>query len=117
MENNIDITLNVGELKDVLKESLVSSINKSLNKNKENIENSLDNYFRKGFFNDRDSQFENALDWAVESVFREGITKAIEELSFKELIANKAKEILSDNEFIRNLAERKVRASLGLNNL
>jgi hypothetical protein len=36
------------------------------------------------------------------------------ELNFKELIAQKAKELLSSENFIKDLAERKVRSSLGL---
>lgn len=44
-----------------------------------------------------------------------GLEKAMNELNFKELIAEKAKEILSDNNFIADLAEKKIRYSLGLN--
>lgn len=40
--------------------------------------------------------------------------KALDELNFKELIAEKAKQVLSDNNFIKDLAEQKVRRSLGL---
>ena len=111
---NINVTLNAGELKEIVKTSLSNSINKSLEKNKEQIELSLDNYFKKGMFDKRETDFESSLDWAVESLFREGLNKAMEDLGFKELIAEKAKEILSDANFIKDLAEKKVRSSLGL---
>jgi hypothetical protein len=108
---NLNVRLNAGDLKQIVIDTLTSSINKSLQKNKEQIETSLDNYFKKGI---KESDFESTLDWAVEASFREGINKAMEELNFKELIAQKAKEILSDNNFIKDLAEKKVRSSLGL---
>jgi hypothetical protein len=114
---DINVTLTVVELKEIVKTTLSESINKSLTKNREAIENSLDNYFKKGMFDNRTTDFENALDWVVESVFRDGMAKAMEELNFKELIASKAKEILSDGNFIKDLAEKKVRQSLGLSNL
>lgn len=40
----------------------------------------------------------------------------MEELNFKELIAEKAKEMLSNSDLIKELAEAKVRSSLGLPN-
>lgn len=111
---NLNVTLNAGDFKQIVIDTLSSSINKSLEKNKEHIETSLDNYFKKGMFEKRETDFESALDWAVESFFREGLNKAMEELGFKEVIAQKAKEILSDANFIKDLAEKKVRSSLGL---
>lgn len=111
---NINVTLNAGDFKQIVIDTLSNSINKSLEKNKGHIETSLDNYFKKGMFEKRETDFESALDWAVESCFREGLNKAMEELNFKEIIAQKAKEILSDPNFIKDLAEKKVRASLGL---
>jgi len=111
---DLNLTVNVGDLKQIVKDTLSSSINKSLEKNKQQIELSLDNYFKKGMFDKRESDFDNALDWAVESCFRDGLEKAMEELGYREVIATKAKEILSDPNFIKDLAEKKVRQSLGL---
>lgn len=111
---NLNVTLNAGDFKQIVIDTLSNSINKSLEKNKEHIEKSLDDYFKRGMFDKRETDFESALDWAVESCFREGLNKAMEELSFKELIAQKAKELLSDPNFIKDLAEKKVRSSLGL---
>lgn len=111
---NVSINLSVQDLTEMVNETVGNSIQKSLNSNKEQIEKSIDMYFKKSMFDSKASQFEKALDWAVESAFRLGLDKAMEELNFKELIAEKAKEILSNNNFISELAEKKVRSSLGL---
>ena len=71
-------------------------------------------YFKRAFFNDKKNEFESALDYTIEIAFREGIEKAMTELNFKELIAEKAKELLKSDNLIQELAEAKVRSSLGL---
>jgi len=111
----IKINVTVKDLTDIVKDTIGGYITKSLNTNKELIEVQIESYFKKGIFTDKISQFESALDWAVENAFRLGLEKAMEELNFKELIAEKSKQILSDNDFIKDLAEKKVRSSLGLN--
>lgn len=112
--DNLNIILSVKELTDMVKETVGNSIQKSLNANKEQIDNSINGYFRKSFFDNRESQFESSLDWAVENAFRLGLEQAMAELNFKELIAQKAKELLSNDNFIKDLAEKKVLRSLGL---
>ncbi len=112
--DNFNISLSVKELTDLAKETIMASIDKSLKSNKENIEKSIEQYFRKSIFDNKASQFENALDWAVENAFRLGLEKAMEDMNFKEIIAQKAKEMLSNEDFIKELAEKKIRASLGL---
>ena len=111
---SLNINLSVKDLTDMVKETIGKSIQKSLDANKQQIENSIDGYFKKSFLNNKESQFENALDWAVENAFQIGLQQAMDELNFKELIAQKAKEILSNENFIKELAEKKVRSSLGL---
>lgn len=111
---NLSINLSVGELTNMVKETIGNSIQKSLNANKDQIEKSIDGYFKKAIFDNKESEFENALDWAVENAFRLGLEQAMTELNFKEMIAQKAKEILSNENFIKDLAEKKVRSSLGL---
>jgi hypothetical protein len=81
------------------------------------IQRALTEYFQKSFMSNKANAFESALDWCVEGALREGLDKAMQELNFKEMIAAKAKEILSDSDFIKNLAEAKVRSSLGLPSL
>jgi len=111
---DLKINLSVREITEMVKETIADSIQKSLNENKEQIEKSIYGYFKKNMFNNKETEFESSLDWAVENAFREGLTKAMNELNFKELIALKAKEILSSEDFIKDLAEKKVRSSLGL---
>jgi 3-methyladenine DNA glycosylase AlkC len=111
---NINLNISVKDLTDIIKNDLSDIIRKRLSANKDDIEKSLDDQFRRRIFTHDKNQFENALDWAIEHAFREGLNIAMEELNFKELIAKKAKEILSNDDFIKTLAEQKVRASLGL---
>jgi hypothetical protein len=111
---NLNINLSVKEITDMVKETIGNSIQKSLNNNKEQIEKSIDSYFKKSMFDNKQNQFESALDWAVENAFRSGLEQAMTELNFKEIIAQKAKELLSNENFIKDLAEKKVRSSLGL---
>lgn len=114
-EEKIEMKVNVGILKEMFETTLKGYVNNSLLKNKENIEKSLDKLFNNGtIFSTKASEFESAMDWAIETEFRDGITKALQELNFKEMIAKKAKEILTNNDFITQLAEDKIRASLGL---
>lgn len=111
---NLNINLSVKELTDMVKETVGNSIQKSLYANKDQIEKSIDSYFKKALFDNKESQFESALDWAVENPFRLGLEQAMQELNFKEMIAQRAKELLSSENFIKDLAEKKVRQSLGL---
>jgi len=112
--NEFKVEIDGKQLKDRINEVLDSSIRLALGKNKADIEGILENYFSKGVFKNKISEFDNALDWEVEAAFREGVSKAIEELDFKEIIAKKAKELLQDDDLITQLAEAKVRSSLGL---
>jgi hypothetical protein len=117
MENqDISISISVPELTDIVKGRITASILEAFDNNKVKIKESLNQYFNKGVFNDKKSSFESSLDWAVENSFRIGLDKAMTEMGFSEIIAAKAKEILSSNDFIAELAEAKIRASLGLPN-
>jgi len=89
-------------------------IAKALTKEKENIESVIKLYFDRGIFKDKISKFDVALDWVIEAAFREGLEKAMNKLNIKEIIADKAKEMLSDNNYLKDLADAKIRASLGL---
>jgi len=80
----------------------------------ENAVSNIKEYFEKSFFNNKDTAFDNALDYTIEAALREGLDKAMKELNFTELVAAKAKELLSEPNYIAELAEAKVRSSLGL---
>lgn len=111
MEN---ITLNVGDIKAILETKVGEIIKSSITTNRIAIEKSITDYFTKGFLNNKESNFDHALDWAVEAIFREEVKRAIDDLGFKEMVYEKAKELMSEDGFIRELAEKKVKASLGL---
>lgn len=65
-------------------------------------------------FNNEKNTFDSALDWTIEQAFRDGLELAMKKVKLKELIAEKASKILSDDAFIHKLAEEKVKKSLGL---
>lgn len=111
---DVTVVLDEVEITRILKDMVAGFVKKSLDENREQIEKSISGYFSKGVFLNKESLFESGLDWAVENCFRLGLNQALEEMDFKSLVAAKAKEILSDDGFIRVLAEKKVRASLGL---
>lgn len=102
------------EIVETINKGLHDKIKEQMNAQSKDIEKSIEEYFKRSFFNDKKTQFDQALDYTIEIAFREGLEKAMEEMNFKELIAEKAKELLSKDNFIQELAEAKVRSSLGL---
>jgi hypothetical protein len=110
---NMKFELSVDEIATIVKETIVSSVKKSISANEKQVEESMKEYFKKSIFEKKMSQFESSLDWAIERTFREGVEKALIELDFKELVAEKTKEILSDGNFVKKIAEQKVRKALG----
>ncbi|MFL1896814.1 hypothetical protein ACJRPK_13995 [Aquimarina sp. 2-A2] len=102
------------EIVETINETVQSKIKDQLNLQMDDIEKTIGEYFNRSLFNDKKTQFENALDYTVEMAFREGLNSAMEELNFKEMIADKAKELLKSDNLIQELAEAKVRSSLGL---
>ncbi len=102
------------QIVETINETVQSKIKEQLNLQMEDIEKTIGEYFKRSFFNDKKTEFENALDYTVEIAFRAGIDSAMEELNFKEMIAKKASELLKSDDLIKELAEAKVRSSLGL---
>jgi hypothetical protein len=112
-----DINITAGEIREILKDNVTSIIKKAVGKNLDNIETSISKFFTPERWDKKETEFENALNWAVELQLRDGLNQGLEEMKFKEMVATKVKEILSDETFLRNLAEKKIKQSLGLNNL
>ena len=112
---NINIT--TGEIREILKDTVTSIIKKSVDKNIDNIEIAISKFFTPAMWDKKETEFENALNWAVEIQLREGLNQGLEEMNFKEMVASKVKVILSDETFLKDLAVKKIRQSLGLNNL
>jgi hypothetical protein len=102
------------EIVETINKGIHDKIREQMNAQSKDIEASIADYFKRAFFNDKKNEFESALDYTIEIAFREGIEKAMTELNFKELIAEKAKELLKSDNLIQELAEAKVRSSLGL---
>ena len=111
---NFTIEIDRDLVKQRVNETIDASISKALRNKKEDIEKTLTDFVDKGFFKDKTSSFDKALDWVIDRAFSDGLEKAMDELNFKEVIADKAKELLSNPDFISDIAEAKVRSSLGL---
>jgi hypothetical protein len=94
--------------------SIQGHVKKLLSEEETNIKNSLEKYFKKSFRHDNNSDFENSLYYLVEISTRKAFETAIEELGFQQKMVEKAKEILTDDDFIQKLAEESVRKSMGL---
>ena len=109
-----EIKLTTADINDILKESVANIIRNKITQHKADIESGVDAIFKKSVFDSKTTNFEKALDLAMENEFRIGIEMALKELDFKKLVAIKAIEILSDGNFIKEVAEKKVLSSLGL---
>ena len=94
--------------------SIQGHVKSILSKEETNIKNSLEQYFKKSFIHDNDSEFENSLYYLVEASTRKAFETAIEDIGFHQKMVEKAKEILTDDDFIQKLAEESVRKSMGL---
>ncbi len=114
MNEGIKLKLTPRDVTEILMDKVGDIIIKSLNKNKNSIEDSLNNFFSKDYFHNKESDFENSLSWAIDNSFRIGLEKAMKEINFEELIYNKCKELLNDQEWLQKIATEKVRSSLGL---
>lgn len=110
------IEIDKREIIETINKGIQDKIKEYMNIHSKNIEESISQYFKKSFFTDKQSQFDSALDYTIEIAFREGLEKAMKDMNFNEIIAQKAKELLNDGNFIQALAEAKVRSSLGLPN-
>ena len=112
---SIDFNLSVEDLMEIIKKPIGDYIRESLSLNKNAIQDQIHAQFKKSFWGkSEDNIFEKSLDWAVEHSIRKGVDEALEELNFSEMIKEKAKEILSDGDFIKTLAEAKIREKMGL---
>lgn len=109
----IEFKIEEKELFTMVNQILFDQIKKSMVANTDNIQKSLNTFFEHGFLSNKKNKFDESLDWVVECAFRTGVETAMEEMNLKEIISNKVKEIMT-TEFISDLAEEKVRASLGL---
>jgi hypothetical protein len=113
MKEIIEINLDKKELEQIITEHIKSAVKKSVFENRVEIQDSINKFFKTNYI-DCTSSFSNQLNKAFDSSFKEALEIAFEELNIKELIKQKTKELLSADSFIKDLAEKKVRDSLGL---
>lgn len=108
------ITVDRDAIVELINEGVRDRISEELRAQSEHITMSIGEYFKKGFFRDIKSKFDNALDYTVDEAFRQATGTVMKEMNFTELVAEAARKMMTDEGFIQELAEAKVRASLGL---
>ncbi|RYC69611.1 hypothetical protein [Spirosoma sordidisoli] len=97
-------------VKDIVSKAILSSVSAR----KEDMETSVKEFFQRPLFKNQESQFERSLNWAIDSVFQSAVEDILRELNFKEMVARTARKLLSEEGFLRDIAEEKVRQALGL---
>lgn len=112
--NEIEIKLSITEMRQELNKFFIEEIRKQLSFSEKEIRAQLNQFLERKSFSSRESQYESALDWAIEDGLRRGVQSALEELSFAELVKARVVELLSDKEFLTELAREKVKKSMGL---
>jgi hypothetical protein len=112
----LNVTEVESNLNKIVTDHLVEIAKGLITKERSAIDNAFRGFVEKNFKNNYDysSKLEKALNWAVENALDIGVRKALEELNFSEMIFQEAKKILNDPEFLREIAIKKVRASLGV---
>lgn len=113
-KQEIKVEISAKEFKKIIEDTMVGSVKQAIKTQEKDIHDSIKNYFDRPLFNNKQTDFEKGLDWAIEDAFRLGIQIAFDELDFKRVVADKAKEMMMQDDFINELANAKIRASLGL---
>lgn len=108
------IEIDAEAIRKQIDEAIQYKIKRQLEAQNNGIEESIKDFFYKGFHSNVQTRFERSLDFVIDNALQQGLDKAMEELGFIEMIAEKAKIYLQDDAVLKDLAEEKVRASLGL---
>ncbi len=114
--NNVKVEITNDMVQSAIDSYLKDMISRSMETHKIGISKQVGDYFSDVFIGRKLETLERGLDWALEDCFRTGVNKAMTELNYTEMIAEKAKELLVDDKFIRDLAQAKVMDALGLKN-
>ena len=114
-QQEITLKLDVKEIKDSMNEKVTKIIENRLSFNQSKIEAQIDKFFEKKFaLNQSNSDFENALDWALELLYRNAFENVIKTLNYQEMVEKKIQEVIKNDDFITRLAKQKVANSLGV---
>jgi len=97
---------------EIAKTHLIEIVNKSFEEEKPKFKEGFDNFFKNNNWKFEAKRFQDGYDWAIEEATRKGFHKALDELNFEEEIYKKAMEILSDGEFVKELAKEKLKSIL-----
>lgn len=114
-ENGLKFEITPSEIKEAIVNDVQSILKSKFAEHKTNLEGQIDRFFRKNYSKaDTNSPMEDALDWSLELIYRDAMSKALVELDFENLVKEKIKSILSDPSFLQKMAEEKVRKALGV---
>jgi len=94
---------------------LEAIVSKSFEQQKPRFKEGFDNFFKNKDWTFKSERFQDGYDWAIEEATRKGIQRALIELNFEEQIYQKAMEILSDGEFVKEMAKDKLKSILKFN--
>lgn len=70
--------------------------------------------FQRAIFANDKNEVVKSVEFAVENSVRDGVYKALIELNFEDMVCKIAKEILQDENFVYELAKKRVTDSLGI---
>ena len=102
------------EMKEIALKHFNAKIESEFSKASPLFEKAFESFFNQKDWTIRSERFNDGYDWAIEQATREGIQKAIKELNLTELIYQEAMKIMSDGEFIKEMAKDKIKSILKL---
>ena len=111
----MDIKIDDKILMDKIKFTLSAVIDNQLETYREDIKNSIKKAFHRGILsNVGNTKWDDSLDYAIHACVERGVNKALENVGFSDMIAEKCVEILKNNDLITELAMAKIKRTLGV---
>ena len=88
------IEIDAEAIRKQIDEAIQYKIKRQLEAQNNGIEESIKDFFYKGFHSNVQTRFERSLDFVIDNALQRGLDKAMEELGFIEMIAEKAKMLV-----------------------
>jgi len=109
----IKITIDSEHIQEAINSELNKEIKHILKSNEESFSlgNTMKQLLDTGTWGNKyKSTIEKNLDWAIDSCFNTAIHESIEEIGLKDVIKAEVNKIISDPEWIKEIAKKKVEA-------
>lgn len=107
---NFKIEIDINDINQVIKNRIIEKVITILNKNDDNLTTQIDNFFRKSFFDNKNSLFETALNDSLDRIFRQSLEEVMNDLNVKEIVIKKLKELLSSDEYFKEIVYKKIKS-------